>query len=150
MTVTIRAAKPGDVETIADFQVKMASESEDLDLDRDRVSCGVSAVVNDKTKGDIFVACNSSEILGSVMLTREWSDWRNSEIWWIQSLYVLPEHRGKKVFSTLFQHLKKLANDQGMPYIRLYVEKNNHHAQKVYRSLGMTKEHYDLYELSLQ
>lgn len=146
----IRLATLQDLETIVDFQMAMALETEELELNRDILRKGVEAPLKDCTKGVIYVATEGDEagkVLGSLMITFEWSDWRNGWIWWIESLYVLPDYRKNGVFNCLYEHIKSLVNaSYDIKGIRLYVDKRNSRAQKVYEAIGMCGEHYTTYE----
>ena len=135
-----------DIEAIAQFQVDMAQESEGTQLDHERVLKGVTAAMNDVAKGTYIVAKVDGKTIGSLMLTREWSDWTNRWYWWIQSVYVQPQYRGKGAYRAMYQKVKELAKDQGITQIRLYVDKTNYPAQKVYQKLGMQECHYFMYE----
>lgn len=143
----VREARPGDIQVIADFQVRMAFETENLSLDKDVVTAGVKAVFSDPSKGRYFIVHKEGNILGTVLITPEWSDWRNGTIYWIQSLFVVPEHRRKGIFSLLFNHLKEIVQqDPNAKGIRLYVAKSNLIAKKAYEKSGMENDHYDLFE----
>ena len=138
----IRAATPDDVETITDFNARLASETEDTELDRQTLQQGVAALLADDTRGSYYVAC-TDRIIGQIMHTREWSDWRNGDIWWIQSVYVHPDHRRRGVFRALYEHLKSRAEaDPGVVGLRLYVEGENAPARSTYEGLGMTQAGY--------
>ena len=141
--VVIRAATVGDLETIADFNALLAEETEDTSLDRQTVRQGVRALLCDRTRGAYYVACADGRMIGQIMHTREWSDWRNGDIWWLQSVYVHPAHRRRGVFRSLYAHLKALAEaDPRVVGLRLYVELDNHAAQATYQGLGMTRARY--------
>ncbi len=144
--IVIRSAKPADAEAIAEFQVAMALETENLVLDRDICSAGVRAVFDDPSRGSYFVAERDGRVIASTLVTYEWSDWRNGTVWWIHSVYVVPGERGSGVFTQLYRHLQSLACESGVRGIRLYVDKSNTAAQRVYQKLGMNGEHYQLYE----
>lgn len=132
---------------IQDFQQKMALETEGLELDSQVLKSGVEAVFADEAKGKYYIAEKDGEVVASLLITPEWSDWRTGWVWWIQSVYVVPAHRKRGVFKTMYTFLKnKVQNDQDLRGLRLYVEKNNQSAQSVYKALGMTDEHYDMYE----
>ncbi len=147
MEVTIRKASFQDHNDIALFQEKMALETEHIRLDPSVVKEGVKAVIADFAKGCYYVAENDGEIVGCLLTTFEWSDWRNGKIIWIQSLYVLPEFRNKGIFKQLYDHVKQLVeNDPNLKAIRLYVDKTNMTAINVYRKCGMNGEHYQLFE----
>ena len=146
--INIRFAEKADTKTIADFQLAMAKETENLELDLDILNKGVAAIFNDKTKGKYFVAEQDSEIIGSLLITYEWSDWRNKTIIWIQSVFVKPEYRGKGVFKKLYNHIHNLwKNNSEYGGIRLYVDKTNTNAMKVYNKIGMNGEHYQVFEI---
>ncbi len=140
----------GDAAAIAGFQLLMARETEDLELDRDTVVRGVAAVLADPARGCYWVAEREGEaggIVGSLLTTFEWSDWRDGTVLWIQSVYVVPEERGRGVYRALYEHLKhRVENDPALKGIRLYVDKRNAAAQGVYERLGMSREHYELFE----
>lgn len=147
MGIDIRSGRREDIEQITEFQVRMALETEGMHLDRETVTCGVSAVFDDPSRGQYWVAETESGPVGVLLTVPEWSDWRNGTVLWIHSLYVLPEWRGKGVFRALYNHLRSgvLASD-GLKGLRLYVDKRNKPAQAVYNRLGMTAEHYQLFE----
>lgn len=146
-TIKIRPAKSSDAETMVEFQIRMAAESEMMELDREKVTKGVRKVFQYPTKGCYWIAEDDSQILGCLLVIPEWSDWRNSTILWIHSLYVIPEARRRGVFNALFKHIKeKVKSASDLEGIRLYVAKNNRLAQMSYESLGMTRDHYYLYE----
>jgi GNAT superfamily N-acetyltransferase len=145
--IDIRSGCREEVELIADFQIRMARETEGMALDRETVLCGVSAVFEDPSKGQYWVAETETGPVGVLLTVPEWSDWRNGTVLWIHSLYVLPEWRSKGVFRALYSRLESrvLASDD-LKGLRLYVDKRNGHAQAVYDRLGMTAEHYRLFE----
>lgn len=146
-SLRIRAAQPADAETLVEFQLRMAAESEGLELDRATVTRGVRAVFDDAAKGRYWVAEESERIVGCLMAVPEWSDWRNATVLWIHSLYVVPEARRRGVFRALYLHLKQqVESSPHLAGLRLYVDKSNQLAQQVYVAMGMTREHYDLYE----
>jgi GNAT superfamily N-acetyltransferase len=143
----VRAARPEDAPVLVDFQLRMARETEDLELDRDTLTRGVEAVFADPRKGAYWVAERGGRIAGGLLTTFEWSDWRNGAILWIQSVYVVPEERGQGVYRALYEHLKRRVEaDPGLKGLRLYVDRRNAGAQRVYERLGMTREHYDTFE----
>ena len=141
-----REALPADASTIIDFQMAMARETEDLELDREVLTRGVNAVFADPALGRYYVAESENRVAGSLLITYEWSDWRNGMVWWIQSVYVLPEHRGRGVYAGLYAHVKSMVAQSAVRGIRLYVDKRNVPAQEVYTRLGMNGEHYLLFE----
>lgn len=144
----IDVASIEDAETLVKFQMAMAKESEETELDYETVREGVKAGIADDSKATYLVARNDNgEVLGSLMLTTEWSDWNNCNYYWIQSVYVRPENRHQGVFKELFDFAKAIAQSEGAGALRLYVDRNNVNAQKVYQSLGMHESHYLMYEL---
>jgi len=145
--ITYRNATPNDAEAIIDFQLAMAQETEDVSLDRVIVTRGVRAVFAHPSHGSYFVADDDGEVVASLLITFEWSDWRNGVVWWIQSVYVRPAYRGQGVYAGLYEHVKSIAlADERVRGIRLYVDKRNTVAQKVYSRLGMNGEHYLVFE----
>jgi len=147
VTIHIRRAAPEDAETIAEFQLRMAMETENLSLDRDTVHAGVRAVLKDSRKGRYYVAQADGQVVGSLLVTPEWSDWRNATFWWIQSLYVTEAYRRRGVFRALFGYLQRLAqSNDGVLGLRLYVASRNAAAQRAYEAVGMDGEHYRMYE----
>ena len=145
--MTIEKATRDDIRILADFQQKMALETEDLTLDDSVLHKGITALFDDTSKGIYFVAREDGQVIACLMLTYEWSDWRNGTVLWIQSVYVLPEYRGNGVFRGLYDHVKSMvADDPSVRGIRLYVEKDNKTAQQVYAAMGMDGEHYQLFE----
>ena len=135
-----------DIEAIAQFQVDMAMESEGTTLDRQTVLRGVTEAMNDRNRGLYLVTRKESEVVGSLMITREWSDWNAQWYWWVQSVYVTPAHRGKGLFRAMYAKVKELASLEGIEQVRLYVDKSNRVAQEVYRKVGMEECHYLMYE----
>ena len=136
-------------EAITRFQVEMAMESECLSLDYDRTLKGVQAVLQDDTKGRYILAVIDDTPVGSLMLTREWSDWNCCWYLWIQSVYVSPEHRTKGIFKAMYNQVLDLARSEGITQVRLYVDKDNTSAQAVYQKLGMSECHYLMYEVEI-
>ena len=147
MKITIRPGLLFDIATIADYQIKMAFETEALKLDPETVNKGVSAVFDDPAKGKYWLAEVDGNVVGCLLTIPEWSDWRNGTVLWIHSVYVLSDFRGKGVYRKLYQHLKDMVEKSSdLRGLRLYVDKSNMKAQKVYEVLGMSGEHYHLYE----
>jgi GNAT superfamily N-acetyltransferase len=145
--VTYRAARIDDRDDIVEFQVAMARETEGVELERAICTRGVEAVFGDGTKGRYFVAESGGGVIASLLITYEWSDWRNGTVWWIQSVYVRPELRGRRVYAGLYDHVRALvANDPAVRGIRLYVDRRNISAQQVYTRLGMNGQHYQVFE----
>jgi ribosomal protein S18 acetylase RimI-like enzyme len=124
----------------------MAMETEGLELKSEVISKGVMAVFHDDKKGEYYVAEESGSIVASLMTTYEWSDWRNANIWWFQSVYVIPEYRRKGVFRMMYDYVKKEGIAQGIAGLRLYVESENLRAQKTYEAMGMNGAHYRTFE----
>ena len=146
LDLTITRGKASDIDAIVRFQADMAMESEGTMLDMDRLTLGVSSAINDEQKGIYLVARANDTPIGSLMLTREWSDWNNQWYWWIQSVYVMPEYRKKGVYKALYATLKDMARENGVSQIRLYADRTNLSAQQVYQRLGMTESHYLMFE----
>ncbi|GGE87256.1 GNAT family N-acetyltransferase [Shewanella carassii] len=143
----IRKGTPRDAEALVAFNQAMAQETEGLSLDSDTLSRGVSTLLENPAKGFYLVAEIDGEIAGSLMVTYEWSDWRAADYFWIQSVYIKPEHRRKGIYRALYQEVKALAERQGgAASFRLYVEQENARAQQTYQSLGMSQSHYLMYE----
>lgn len=146
----IREARPADGRTIATFNALMAEETEGKTLDPDLIGPGVQGLLEDETRGRYWVAESGREIIGQVMVTYEWSDWRNGNIWWIQSVYVPEAWRRKGVFTALYRHVESMAAAEPRVIgLRLYVEENNTRAQRTYEALGMTRPSYLVMERML-
>lgn len=142
-----RNATKSDIADIVQFQINMANETEGITLDPDTCTRGVEAVFDDPKKGRYFIAESDGTVVGSLLITFEWSDWRAAMVWWIQSVYVREEHRQKRVYAGLYEHVKQIVtNDPSLAGIRLYVDKRNTRAQNVYARLGMSGEHYLVFE----
>lgn len=146
MKITVRNATSSDAATIANFQVAMARETEDKALDSALVETAVLAVFEDPSKGFYLVAEMEGVVVASLLITTEWSDWRNSDMWYIQSVFVIREQRGKGVFKTMYGLVMDLAKAQAIKFVRLYVEIENEAAQNVYQSLGMKRMPYYMYD----
>jgi GNAT superfamily N-acetyltransferase len=145
--VRYREGVPSDANDIIDFQIAMARETEDFELQRDITTRGVHAVFADPALGRYFVAEADGHVVASLMITYEWSDWRNGVVWWIQSVYVVPDFRRRGVYAGLYQHVKAMVEaEPSIRGIRLYVDDRNTSAQEVYTRLGMNGEHYKVYE----
>jgi ribosomal protein S18 acetylase RimI-like enzyme len=143
----IRRAISSDIESVVEFQVKMAAETEGVELYTHTVHEGVFAVFQHTEKGVYYVAEADQQVVASTLLTPEWSDWRNAMVYWIQSVYVLPEYRRKGVFRQMFATIEKaVQKDEKSAGLRLYVDKNNLEAISVYEKLGMNGDHYRLFE----
>ena len=149
-SIAVGRATTEDVAAIAQFNIAMAAETEDLALDPQTVHAGVAAVVSDDRRGFYLVARSDGKAIGSLMITYEWSDWRNGNLWWIQSVYVVPSARKQGIFRLLYDNVISLAKQSGdAAGVRLYVEKDNRGAQEVYRKLGMSETAYRVFEIIL-
>lgn len=145
--IIIRNANKDDISMIVKFNSAMAIETEDKELDSVTVNKGVEAVLNNTELGLYFIAESNGVTIGQLLITKEWSDWRNAEFWWIQSVYVHPDFRNKNVYKMLYSKVIRTAKESGkICGIRLYVDKNNTIAQKVYSKLGMTESNYIFFE----
>ncbi|MEL7239157.1 MAG: GNAT family N-acetyltransferase [Planctomycetota bacterium] len=148
--LSIRTAGPGDAAVIADFNLRLCRETEHRELDPDTVRAGVKHVLSDASKGRYFVAMpsdNPGEIVGCLLITHEWSDWRNGDIWWIQSVYTRADYRGRGVFRGLYEHVRNAAREAGAAGLRLYVERDNDAALATYDKLGMHETPYRMMEV---
>jgi ribosomal protein S18 acetylase RimI-like enzyme len=154
--VRIRAARPSDAEVIAEFNRRLASESEGRELDPDTLLSGVRMLLSDPAHGQYWIAeaagepggeGSDAEPVGQCLVTTEWSDWTNGRYWWFQSVYVVPEWRGRKVFRALWDHVESAARKEGdVASLRLYVERDNASARAIYQKLGMEETGYLVYE----
>jgi ribosomal protein S18 acetylase RimI-like enzyme len=144
----IRKAAFADAAVIADYNARMAWETERRRLNRPRLAKGVLALLKNSAKGIYFVAEERGEIAGQLMITFEWSDWRNANFWWIQSVYVASEFRERGVFRSLYAHVHKLAKARrDVCGLRLYVDADNARAQNAYARLGMRESRYKFFEI---
>lgn len=142
-SIAICNATPTDRSIIADFNARMAAETEDKPLDPNLIGPGVGALLADRNKGRYWLARIDGKIVGQIMVTYEWSDWRNGMLWWIQSVYVAPDYRRQGVFSVMYKHVESLAKaHRDARGVRLYVERGNERAQRTYRALGMAEPRY--------
>jgi len=145
--MNIRTANQSEADSLVEFNQAMALETEGKHLDADTLRSGVSAVFADAAKGFYVVAESEGKIVGGLMVTFEWSDWRNAWFWWIQSVYIRPEARGQRVYSRMYDFVKERAAAAGnVCGFRLYVETENTHAQRVYEKVGMHASPYLMYE----
>tara|TARA_B100001142_G_C14303535_1_gene643842 strand:+ start:1277 stop:1750 length:474 start_codon:yes stop_codon:yes gene_type:complete len=143
----VRLASSDDLFDIVHFNISMALETEDIALNNEEITQGVQAVFDDSHLGRYCVATINNQIVGSLLLTTEWSDWHNKYYWWIQSVYVNSQYRRSGVYKTLYEFVCNSAKEHGDVYaIRLYVDVNNKIAQQVYNNLGMHKSNYDMFE----
>jgi GNAT superfamily N-acetyltransferase len=124
----------------------MALETEGITLRHKKVTKGVKTVFTDPSLGQYWIAEADSRVVASLLITYEWSDWRNATVWWFQSVFVLPEYRRQGIFRSMYSRIKNEAEKQGAAGLRLYVETNNSRAQKTYETLGMKSEHYKMFE----
>ncbi len=144
--ITIRQATPDDAGAIIRFQLAMAMETEKMELKTETVTKGVMAVFRDPKKGQYYVAEENDSVVASLMITFEWSDWRNANVWWFQSVYVVPDYRRKGIFTLMYDYVKLAGVAEGIAGLRLYVEAENIRAQRTYEALGMDGRHYKTYE----
>ncbi len=145
--ITVRTATEDDAPRIVDFQMDMAWESEGLELERATLVRGVAGVFSDPSRGTYWVAEAEGVLAGMLLTVPEWSDWRDATVLWVHSVYVAPESRRKGVYRALYEHLHAMVEaSPTLAGLRLYVDKRNAQARLVYEAMGMTSEHYDLYE----
>ncbi len=148
MVVSIRRAMLGDADVVVRFNLALAAESEQVALDPERLRRGVEAVLRDPAKGFYTLAEAEAQVVGQMMVTFEWSDWRNATFWWLQSVYVRPEYRQRGVYRRIFEHVLDEARAQNdVCGVRLYVSKENRLAQQVYERLGLQEALYSMREL---
>jgi GNAT superfamily N-acetyltransferase len=145
--ILVRRAQPGDADAIAEFNSAMALETEGRALIPERIAAGVRRLLSDPSLGFYAVAEHEGRVVGCLMVTNEWSDWRNGLFWWIQSVYVVAGWRRRGVYRRLYDFVRELAaHDTAICGFRLYVEKENAVAQQTYSALGMTPTDYLLFE----
>ena len=142
MPITIRTAIPADVPFLVECNAAMALETEHKTLDRETLTRGTQAVFDDPLRGFYLVAECAGQAAGCLLVTYEWSDWRNGNWWWFQSVYVARAHRRQGVFRALYAEVERRAREAGAVGLRLYVERDNARAQQTYASLGMEEEAY--------
>jgi len=146
--IAIRPATLDDIEFLVSGNARLAEESENLSLDLDRLRAGIEALLEDPSRGFYLIAERDYTRAGQMMITFEWSDWRNGVFWWIQSVYTVPEFRRRGVFRGLYRHAEELAKLQGnVCGLRLYVEESNHRAHETYRRCGMKGTGYKVLEV---
>jgi len=144
----IRTAKPEDAGLITHFNFLLALETENLKLDKEILLRGVNELLADPKKGTYFLCEREGRVVGQLMITKEWSDWRCGYFAWIQSVYVEKEFRRKGVFSELFRHVQKMVwESPEYCGVRLYVDRHNENAQVAYARLGMKESNYLFYEM---
>jgi GNAT superfamily N-acetyltransferase len=144
--LNVRAAHLDDLDALIAGNVALARESESVTLDVDTLREGIRALLEGHAPGKYWVAEQDGRVVGQLLITFEWSDWRNRMVWWIQSVYVLPDMRGAGVFRTLFDATRHEAQAAGAGGLRLYVDNTNTKAQTVYAALGMNGNHYRVFE----
>lgn len=145
--IKIRQGEPRDLDIITEFMLQMALETEDLTLNEEVINHGVKNAIFDEHKGKYYLAEIDDEVVGCLMITREWSDWRNGWVQWMQSVFIDPNHRRKGVFKALYNYILKLA-DENVNYVgtRLYVDTRNKKAIETYNKIGMNGGHYQVFE----
>jgi ribosomal protein S18 acetylase RimI-like enzyme len=147
----VRAARPLDAERLIEFDRAMALETEGRQLDLETLNAGTGALLADAERGRVFVVEVAGEVIATLSLTLEWSNWRNGYFWWIQSVYVSPAHRRRGHYRRLHDHVVALAQaDPQVCGVRLYVEHENHTAQRTYSALGMAETGYRIYEQEMR
>ena len=146
--IAVRVATAADAEFLVRGNAAMALETEDLSLDLDRLRDGVHALFEQPGRGVYYVAELDGQRAGQMMITYEWSDWRNGLFWWIQSVYVEPRFRSQGVFKAIYRHVEHLARTTpGVCGLRLYVENSNSQAQEIYQRLGLQRTAYQMFEV---
>jgi GNAT superfamily N-acetyltransferase len=144
--IRIRSATLADAPTLARYNAAMALETEHKVLDPNLLTPGVERAISHSQAARYYLADIDNQVVGQLMVTFEWSDWRNADFWWIQSVYVHPDFRSQGVFKFLYRHVEQLAREAGACGLRLYVERDNTRAQEVYRRLGMSDSGYAVFE----
>lgn len=145
--ISVRRVLPEDAGILAEFNAAMAMETEGKELDRERLLRGVRSLMEHPEYGFYLLAFHDGRAVGGLMITYEWSDWRNGLFWWIQSVYIRPEYRRQGIYRTLHSHVREQAKaDPNVCGLRLYVDKENEAAQQTYQSLGMEHATYHMYE----
>jgi GNAT superfamily N-acetyltransferase len=145
--ISIRLAHPEDVPVIVENNRALARETENKDLDRSTLQTGVNEVFENPQRGFYLLAEQDGRVVGQTLITFEWSDWRNADFWWFQSVYVDPNERKSGIFRALYRHvLSEAEQNPKVCGLRLYVHRDNRQAQSVYLSLGMDPAHYQMFE----
>ena len=145
-TPLIRPATVEDLDVLVSGNMALAEESESVRLDASTLRLGIQALLESRAPGRYWVAELDGRVIGQLLITYEWSDWRNRMVWWIQSVYVLPDARGHGVMPALYDHARREAQAAGAGGLRLYVDTSNTRAQAVYAALGMNGDHYRVFE----
>ena len=148
-SLKIRLAERGDIAAIAEWNLAMAWETEQKRLDPQVLLRGVTAVLGEPRRGFYLIAELDGKAVGCLLMTYEWSDWRNGDFWWFQSVYVTPDARRSGVFRAMYAEVARRAKQAGAVGLRLYVETENLRAQRTYRELEMEQCHYLMYEQML-
>ena len=150
MTFHIRRAKTADLESLVSFAIAEAKEAEGIKKDSERVRQGITTALHNESVAMYWVLeKNDSEVIGNVSIVKEWSDWNSGYYWWIQSMYLLPEFRGKGLMERLIQALKDAARNEGALELRLYVHRNNAQAISAYQKVGFFDSDYRIMTMSL-
>jgi GNAT superfamily N-acetyltransferase len=148
MNTIIRPARVSDAIIIAEFNSFLAKETENINLNRERLRKGTESLLADTSKGIYYLSEKDNKIVGQLMITYEWSDWRNAIFWWIQSVYILPQYRKHGIFRQLYQYIESLARTRGnVCGLRLYVDTSNKFAQQTYEAVGMKYSHYQFMDI---
>jgi GNAT superfamily N-acetyltransferase len=143
----IRKALLKDLTVLTDFQQRLALESEGMHLDPEKLAAGLKSLLQDPAKGVYYLVEDDHRPIACHLITYEWSDWRNGMVWWLQSVYVTENYRKKGVFKMMYDNIvNMIRNDERLIGLRLYVDKSNERAMKVYASMGMNGDHYTVYE----
>jgi GNAT superfamily N-acetyltransferase len=151
LTIQIRRATPADAGVVAEFNAQLAQETEGLNLNRAQLRHGVEQVLDDPSKGFYWLAEVKGQVVGQLLVTYEWSDWRNGWFWWIQSVFVRKDWRGRGVFEELYEFVERQAADRSdVCGLRLYVDADNARAKRTYERLGLERTHYEIYEVDFR
>ncbi|MEJ1236960.1 GNAT family N-acetyltransferase [Chryseolinea sp. T2] len=147
MSILIQKANHEHLHVLVEMQQRLASETEHVYLPTETVTKGMTALFDDPGKGEYYVASDGKEAVGCFLITYEWSDWRNGMVWWLQSVYVHESARKSGVFKKMFEYvMTAIEQNPGIIGLRLYVDKTNERAMKVYEAMGMDGSHYTVYE----
>jgi len=144
-----RRATIDDLEHLVDGNQSIARETEGVELSEAKLKPGIAAILDDQNKGIYWVAIIEEQVIGQILVTYEWSDWRNGQIWWIQSVYVWPEARRQGVFKALLDYVTHEARDHSVVELRLYADTTNQKAHSTYLNQGFTTGHYQVFEKPL-